>query len=870
MDDEPMWATDRVVTLTFGSTITTPEPANEFAIKGNHLTLIKGNQFDGRTKTDPHKHIREFLRIYDMFKYRYTKNEAVCLMMFPISLTREAKTWLDELNKGTIVTWDELRTAFISRLFPPALFDRLLREIHCGVTHEPYQCQQKNHDYYHEQNSCYDSNSIGFDQPQPHQYTANHPIFSAHHDLLGSQKKLNITLTKVNEQMTSLTSLCELACQIAQKNLEEKQLEEEQAAKAQNWKLPVCYDDDDDEESSNSLKDNSISELPSYSTVIPSEPVDSLSMGDDHLNTIPATKSDEFIKSCIEKLVPNPSESEGENECDVPAGFTTFFNVLFDADYDFDSGDDQSFSDEDFPKKIYSNPLFDEEINPMEIDQHSFNVESDLIESLPNHDSSIFISSKIDSLFDEFVGELTLLKLIPLGIDEIDCHSEKEIRLTKRLLYDNSSPRPPEEIIFDNSNADIESFSPSPIPNKDSDSHMEEIDLPFTPDDPMPDIPILEELLDNYSVSLPANESYHFDIPSPYRPPAKPPDGITRTLNIKMPGDVSDQKASPHDSELVSLEVAEIVIPKDEEIEDDNLREKLLNVNLLIAKIEALKDNHTPSSEFLTKSSSTSLKSFLEETNTFDNSLPEFENFCFDLEEISSGSTTTHSDISLPDYESFSFYDDHIEEISSGSTTTHSDISLPDYESFSFYDDHIEEISSGCTTTHSDISLSKYDSFIFDLSNDQFPPTDRSDFTHEEFGDELDHIISPPKYDCFYFRDFPNPGEWISSLNFGIHENLSSTTRVNLPVEDDHSPLLAYVVWIFLAYLTYPIIPPYLHSFGNENTIFDPGITINHFYSFNPGLSHRCGTFKKFNTHRSHLNKRSMEMLFSTFFPMDQ
>nr|GEW94530.1 hypothetical protein [Tanacetum cinerariifolium] len=211
-------------------------------------------------------------------------------------------------------------------------------------------------------------------------------------------------------------------------------------------------------------------------------------------------------------------------------------------------------------------------------------------------------------------------------------------------------------------------------------------------------------------------------------------------------------------------------------------------------------------------SSSTSPKSFLEETNTFDNSLPEFENFCFDLEEISSGSTTTHSDI----------------------------------------------------------SLSEYDSFIFDLSNDQFPPTDRSDFTLEEFANELAHIISPPEYDCFYFRNLPNPSEWISSLNSRICKNLSSTTRVNLPVEDDHSPLLAYVVWIFLAYLTYPVIPPYRHSFGNENTIFDPGIAINRFCSFKPGLSHRCGTFKKFNTHRSHLNESLMEMLFSTCFPMDQ
>nr|GEZ90910.1 hypothetical protein [Tanacetum cinerariifolium] len=300
-------------------------------------------------------------------------------------------------------------------------------------------------------------------------------------------------------------------------------------------------------------------------------------------------------------------------------------------------------------------------------------------------------------------------------------------------------------------------------------------------------------------------------------------------------------EASPHDSELVSLEAAEIVIPKDEELKDDNLREKLLNAHLLIANIEALKDNPTPSSEFLTKSSSTSPKSFLKETNTFYNSFPEFENFCFDLEKISRGSTTTHSDISLSDYEAFYFYDDHIEDISSGSTTT-----------------------------HSDISLSEYDSFIFDLSNDQFPPTYRSDFTHEEFVDELAHIISPSEYDYFYFRNLPDPGELISILNSGIRENLSSTTRVNLPVEDDHSPSLVYVVWIFLAYLTYPVIPLYLHSFGNKDTIFNPGIVINRFYSFKPGLSHRCETFKKFNTHRSHLNESPMEMLFSTYFPMDQ
>nr|GFA15827.1 hypothetical protein [Tanacetum cinerariifolium] len=217
-------------------------------------------------------------------------------------------------------------------------------------------------------------------------------------------------------------------------------------------------------------------------------------------------------------------------------------------------------------------------------------------------------------------------------------------------------------------------------------------------------------------------------------------------------------EASPPDSELVSSEVMEIFIPEvggiDDDIlltiKDDILREKLLNINLLIAKIEALNDNPTTSFDFMTKSSSNSLNSLLEETNPFDNSLPEFETSCFDVEEISSGSTTTRSDISLPEYEVF--YDDHVKEISSGSTTTRSDISLPEYEVF--YDDHVKEISSGGTTTYSNSSL--YDSFIFDTSINPFPPVDRSNFY--EFADELTHIISPAEYDCFFFKIEPNSG----------------------------------------------------------------------------------------------------------------
>nr|GEW21155.1 hypothetical protein [Tanacetum cinerariifolium] len=207
------------------------------------------------------------------------------------------------------------------------------------------------------------------------------------------------------------------------------------------------------------------------------------------IDELPQPVPNKFIKYSVENLLPNPSECEGEYECDVPAceDFTTFSNILFDADYDFSFSDDQSFYDEDILKKIYSNPLFDEEIISMKIDLHHLNAESDLIESLLNHDSSINSpSSKNDSLFDEFVGELTLLKSIPPGINGTDCNLEEEIHLIKRLLYDNSSPHPPEEFISENSDTAFESFSPSFIPVEDSDSLIEEIDLSFTPDNPMP------------------------------------------------------------------------------------------------------------------------------------------------------------------------------------------------------------------------------------------------------------------------------------------------------------------------------------------------------------------------------------------------
>nr|GEX73938.1 hypothetical protein [Tanacetum cinerariifolium] len=236
--------------------------------------------------------------------------------------------------------------------------------------------------------------------------------------------------------------------------------------------------------------------------------------------------------------------------------------------------------------------------------------------------------------------------------------------------------------------------------------------------------------------------------------------------------DIIYVKASPPHSELISLEEMKDFHLEDGELEEDVLSEKLSKINLLIAKIEALNANLTLSSDFVLKSPSLFSNSFLEETDTSDNSLPESDIFCFDIEEKNCGSTTIHADISLLDF------------------------------------------------------------------------------------------------DYFHFKIEPDPGELTSIVDFGICENVLSATNVNLSPEDDQSPLFAYVVWIFLPFLTYLVAPPYLLSSENKDSIFDSGISIYH--SCMPGVSHRSGTFMKSNVYPNLLNESPMEIVSSTCSPIDQ
>nr|GEY76139.1 hypothetical protein [Tanacetum cinerariifolium] len=136
--------------------------------------------------------------------------------------------------------------------------------------------------------------------------------------------------------------------------------------------------------------------------------------------------------SLIHSVAPIQSTKEPEHLLNVCSPvFTTFSNLLFKDNEDLDSSKDESLF-EDVPAeefKIYSNPLFDkDEINSDKLDPHCFNVESDFVESLLNHDTFIDFSSKFDFSDD----------VLPPGMENFADDPEGDIHFLEELLIDNS------------------------------------------------------------------------------------------------------------------------------------------------------------------------------------------------------------------------------------------------------------------------------------------------------------------------------------------------------------------------------------------------------------------------------------------------
>nr|GEX79781.1 hypothetical protein [Tanacetum cinerariifolium] len=215
----------------------------------------------------------------------------------------------------------------------------------------------------------YNSNSSGFDQSQTPQFPVIHPppqetSIEILHDQENEINSVQTFLRKINHYIFFETQKVLLLAwdkvfkmkdalgnkQYKPEDTQElfrklfndvKNIHEElvEYTNTPGWNRHAFYNngDDDDEDCTIAITSDFLI-------------TDSLSMGDEHLDTISATKSDEFKKSSVADLVPNPSEFEDECECDVPdcddsqmINFSTFSNLLFD---DSTSSDDESSHEE--------------------------------------------------------------------------------------------------------------------------------------------------------------------------------------------------------------------------------------------------------------------------------------------------------------------------------------------------------------------------------------------------------------------------------------------------------------------------------------------------------------------------------------------
>nr|GEV07785.1 putative reverse transcriptase domain-containing protein [Tanacetum cinerariifolium] len=252
-----------------------------------------------------------------------------------------------------------------------------------------------------------------------------------------------------------------------------------------SWNRHAFYNyDDDDEEYTNAT----IPILPTE------EPANSPSMGDEHLDTILATRSDEVIKSSVEDLVPTPSESEGilDNMCDVP---------------------------------------FRDNSRPLDISKDQFE------DFFYSNDDSASIDDDYFSIDDIDYVEVSHLDFEPVSLEEVkdDILREKLLKihfLNAKIESLNDNPSPDRV---------LKSPSPFPIPIEDSGFYFKKSDTSLSYSDNS--LPEFETFSDHTEETSSGSTTIHTDNSLP-----KP-----ANLNeaVRMAHKLMDQKAQARDERIL-------------------------------------------------------------------------------------------------------------------------------------------------------------------------------------------------------------------------------------------------------------------------------------------------------------------------------
>nr|GEY65683.1 hypothetical protein [Tanacetum cinerariifolium] len=525
---------------------------------------------------------------------------------------------------------------------------------------------------------------------------------------------------------------------------------------------------------------------------------DSLSMGDEHFNTIPEKESDEFIKSCVETLVPIPSEfedfSDNKSECDIPdcddsqtTHFSTFSNPLFD---DCTSSDDESSHEEDIHEmsfKSYSNLLFDLD---EEIISNEFNpIHNEDLDSTPK--MIVLIPSLIFLNYYSIV-----MNQYPPGIDCNNSDSEGDTLSRERLLHDDPIPLS-DTLDFDFSN-------------------VVRVFLPFFTY--LVTSAILLSSGSEDTIFYPGISNYHF---------SSLETGVSHRSRTFMkfnvyPNHLNESPMMIHGKNIPILDLSSIpgnmktlakVFCTQVFISSASIGNHRYMVFHLVDDVHAsgvYGDEHF--NTIPEKESNEFIKSCVETLVPIPS---EFEYFS-DIE----------SECDIPDCDD--------------SQTTHfSTFSNPLFDDSTSSDDessHEEDIHK--------MSFKTYSNLLFDLDEEiissEFNPIHNEDLDSTPKNDGFDtksYLLEsllnrdesiPPGIDC---DNSDSEGDTLS-LERLLHDD-------PIPLPDTLDFDFSNVIQVFLPFFTYPVTSAILLSSGSEDTIFDPGISNYHFSSLEPGVSHR-------------------------------
>nr|GEU77190.1 MAK10-like protein [Tanacetum cinerariifolium] len=99
----------------YRNTIELPVGNNVVPLRSDTIRLVpNGCSFHGLRSEDPNQYLKDFLKLVDSLDLDGENKERTRLCLFQFSLRYQASNWLERLPAGSISTWEDLTTRFLT------------------------------------------------------------------------------------------------------------------------------------------------------------------------------------------------------------------------------------------------------------------------------------------------------------------------------------------------------------------------------------------------------------------------------------------------------------------------------------------------------------------------------------------------------------------------------------------------------------------------------------------------------------------------------------------------------------------------------------------------------------------------------------